>query len=68
MQRCCRGSDDSETWSLKLTIAKFVLPRLIRYKELASENIIWGCLDGDNAELTQDGILDKMINAVVIDR
>jgi len=33
-QRRTRGWDDSETWSLDETIAEFVLPRLIRYKEL----------------------------------
>ena len=33
-QRKTRGWDDSETWSLDVTIAKFVLPRLKRFKEL----------------------------------
>lgn len=33
-QRLTRGWDDSDTWSLDVTIAKFVLPRLKRFKEL----------------------------------
>ena len=33
-QRLWRGWDDSETWNLERTIAKFALPRLIRFKEL----------------------------------
>jgi hypothetical protein len=33
-QREERGWDDSETWSLDSTIARFVLPRLKRFKEL----------------------------------
>ena len=33
-QRIVRGWDDSETWSLDYTIAKFTLPRLKRFKEL----------------------------------
>jgi hypothetical protein len=33
-QRIIRGWDDSETWSLDFTVAKFMLPRLIRFKEL----------------------------------
>ena len=33
-QRIERGFDDSETWSLDTTIASFILPRLIRFKEI----------------------------------
>lgn len=33
-QRRTRGWDDSDTWSLDVTIAEFVLPRLRRLKEL----------------------------------
>ena len=33
-QRIFRGWDDSETWSLDYPIAKFILPRLKRFKEL----------------------------------
>lgn len=31
-QRIERGFDDSETWSLRDTIAKFIIPRLERYQ------------------------------------
>jgi hypothetical protein len=34
-QRVVRGWDDSDTWSLDYTTAKFVLPRLKRFKELS---------------------------------
>lgn len=30
-----RGFDDTELWGLDTTIAEFVLPRLIRFKEIA---------------------------------
>ena len=33
-QRRTRGWDDSDTWSLDYTTAKFLLPRLKRFKEL----------------------------------
>lgn len=33
-QRKTRGWDDSDTWSLDHTIAKFALPRLKKFKEL----------------------------------
>ena len=33
-QRKERGFDDTETWSLDQSIAKFVLPRLKRFKEI----------------------------------
>lgn len=32
-QRLVRGFDTSECWSLDITIAKFILPRLIEFKE-----------------------------------
>ena len=38
-QRRKRGFDDSELWSLDCTIAKFILPRLKRYKKVASRTI-----------------------------
>jgi len=38
-QRLSRGFDDSETWSLRDTIAKFIIPRLERYLEV-SENYV----------------------------
>lgn len=56
-QRISRGFDDSETWSLDVTIAKFVLPRLITFKEIHSSH---------PANLTEHGWnrrLDIMIKA-----
>lgn len=38
-QRKKRGFDDTETWSLDLTIVKFVLPRLKRFYEVADDVI-----------------------------
>jgi|WetSurSiteA1Bulk_404760.scaffolds.fasta_scaffold00038_8 hypothetical protein len=35
-QRRTRGWDDSETWSLDCSLAKLILPRLIKYKELSN--------------------------------
>jgi hypothetical protein len=61
-QRKKCGFDDRETWSLDYTIAKFVLPRLIRFKEVNNgrpNNLTWD---------EWNKILDKMIysiNAVV---
>lgn len=57
-QRRTRGWDDSDTWSLDYTIAKFVLPRLKRFKELN---------DGfppDFTEETWDIALDDIIFAM----
>jgi hypothetical protein len=54
-QRKERGFDDSDTWSLDHTLAKWLAPRLKRYKEV---NIIVGPTDkGRN----WDQILDEMI-------
>lgn len=39
-QRMERGFDDSETWSLYTTIAKFIIPRLKRYIQLTENRII----------------------------
>jgi hypothetical protein len=36
-QRLERGFDDSETWCLASTIAKFILPRIKRFQELHDE-------------------------------
>lgn len=33
-QRLTRGWDDSDTWSLDMTIAEFILPRLKKYREV----------------------------------
>jgi len=38
-QRLERGFDDSETWSLRDTIANFIIPRLERYEEIAKDFI-----------------------------
>ena len=59
-QRKTRGWDDSETWSLDNTIAKFVLPRLKRFKEVNG---------GTPFNLTAkewNKILDQMIKAFEI--
>lgn len=56
-QRQLRGFDDSETWSLTDTICNFILPRLIRFKEINAST---------PAQLTEEewsNILDKMIIA-----
>ena len=39
-QRIERGFDDSETWSLRDTIANFIIPRLERYIEIAPKTIV----------------------------
>jgi len=36
-QRIGRGFDESETWALNLTIAKFIIPRLELYEEIAKD-------------------------------
>lgn len=57
-QRRTRGWDDSDTWSLDAVVARFVLPRLIRFKEV---NIAFP------PEFTEDGwnaALDDMIYAL----
>lgn len=56
-QRRTRGFDDSETWSLDNTLAKWLVPRLRRFKQL---NIcIWGPNDEDGA------VTDKIIDEIV---
>jgi len=49
-----RGFDDSDTWGLDWHLAKLILPRLKRYKELAKEIIVI------------DFPLDEMIDAFEI--
>ena len=39
-QRIEFGFDDSETWSLRDTIANFIIPRLERYEEISKEFLI----------------------------
>jgi len=56
-QRLTRGWDDSETWGLDHELAKHILPRLKRFKEVTN---------GYPNELTPeswDAILDEMIFA-----
>jgi hypothetical protein len=48
-QRATRGFDNTELWNLDITIAKFILPRLIAYKEVSTH--------------TDDKGIDKMIVA-----
>lgn len=54
-QRRSRGWDDSETWSLDHSLAKLILPRLKRFKEL-NNGIPYG-LNEEN----WNAALDKMI-------
>lgn len=52
-----RGFDDTELWSLDITISKFIYPRLVRFRET---------LYGHPCNLSQkkwEEILDKMIEA-----
>lgn len=39
-QRIEFGFDDSETWSLRDTIANFIIPRLERYEEISKDFLI----------------------------
>jgi len=54
-QRIETGFDDSETWSLTDTICKFIVPRLKRFKEVAS------FIPSDINETEWNIILDKII-------
>lgn len=57
-QRRVRGWDNSDTWSLDWTMAKFILPRLKLFKEVNN---------GHPSELTEeewDATIDKMIFAM----
>lgn len=54
-QRQTLGFDDTETWSLKTTISKFILPRLKHFKERHFDH---PC---DITFEKWDEILDKMI-------
>ena len=51
-----RGFDDSETWSLRDTIANFIIPRLERYQEIANDFLI------RDEELVQD--IDLFLNSM----
>lgn len=39
IQKIIRGWDDSDTWNLDVTVSKFMLPRLKRYRELGINTI-----------------------------
>jgi hypothetical protein len=62
-QRITRGFDDTETWELYMTIAKFILPRLKAFrKDTYSTPVTVDC----TAVFTDkewDDVLDKMIYA-----
>ncbi len=60
-QRRTRGWDDSETWNLDVTIAKFAAPRLKRFKELNNGHP--HCLNMDTEE-KWDSAIDEMIWAL----
>src|SRR5579864_412113 len=55
-----RGFDDRETWCLHMTIAKFALPRLKRFKEVGCEYPM------DLTSEKWDKILDDIIYAMEI--
>lgn len=59
-QKKTRGWSDEDTWSLDFTIAKFVYPRLKRFKELHC------CHPIQLTEQEWNLILDKMIAAFEI--
>ena len=55
-QRIERGFDDSETWSLRDSIANFIIPRLERYEEIAKDFL------KREPELTED--IDYLLRAM----
>jgi hypothetical protein len=59
-QRINRGFDDSETWCLDVVIARFVLPRLKRFKEV---NCAYPCYSTPEQ---WDSELDEMIETFEI--
>ena len=66
-QRKTRGWDDSDTWSMDITIAQFILPRLKRFKELSIG--VPGCIECssdisfEEKEKIWNDILSQMIEA-----
>ena len=56
-QRRKYGFDDTETWALDFTIAKFIVPRLKKFKEIKNGFPLGMSLEA------WDKILDKMILA-----
>ena len=70
-QRKERGWDDRDTWSLDSTIAKFVLPRLKRFKEVncgypVKLNSPKEDIDSEKGMTKWNEILDHMIYAMEI--
>lgn len=59
-----RGFSDQQLWSLDVTIAEFILPRLIRYKEINSGLPFCKTENRHYTEEEWCGILDKMIFAI----
>ena len=66
-QRIEQGFDNSETWSLRDTIANFIVPRMILYKEILEST---GARSGYDGEKDIDGniineieILEKIIKS-----
>jgi hypothetical protein len=57
VQRCVRGWDDSQTWNLDYELAKFIAPRLKRFREL---NV---CHPMEMTSEEWDSTIDKMIFA-----
>lgn len=55
-QRETRGFDDTETWSLSSSMARFIIPRLERFKELHC------CHPGTLTMEKWDKILQEMID------
>lgn len=59
-QRRTRGWDDSETWNLDVSLAKLILPRLKKFKQIKNGS---PSLDEIRTDDDWDIILDKMIIA-----
>src|SRR5690348_8235602 len=62
-QRRTRGWDDSDTWSLDATLARWLTPRLKRLREIDAGVMPWvaGSHPSTLAHHEWLGILDKMI-------
>ena len=59
-QRRVRGWDDSDTWDLESTLARWLVPRLKRFKEVTNG------FPGGLTEEKWDEYLDKMILAFTL--
>lgn len=62
-QRIERGFDDSETWSLRDTIGKFILPRLRRFREITPTHSDTPEYPDELSRTEWLQVLDKMIIA-----